>query len=288
MKRIVVALLVLGAATTAGGQEPTLAQAIDKAADYVASYRARVSGAVLEELVMLIELAGPRMRVPVRLASDLVLVDTGSGLIALRDPYSIDTVALRKREPRIASELAEPTLAGWGRAQAYSREHAYHFRADVVWWGSDPTSVFRFIERGNHGLLNYKLDGRKRINGVQTMAIRFQEIKEHDKKYLLGTPGNAHSSGRLWIDPATGAIHQTELWVESTTETVRCQITYTLDKSLGLMLPQQGHQSYDLREAGSGMLAGGTSSVGRRLSLESTVTYSNARYSKIDLSKIVR
>lgn len=284
-----IALAVVGLSVVASSaQEVPLADGLARAADYVASYRSKISGVTLEEQLLLIELSGMRMRVPQRLASDLVFIDTGSGLMTLRDLFAIDTTPTRERQPRIINLLAEPTIKGWQRAQEYARQGAHYFLADVVWWGSDPAAVFRFIEPANQPLLTYKLEGRKRVQGVQVMGIGFREKQARERKYLLGTPGNAYCSGRFWIEPATGAIHQTELWVESPTETVRSQFTYALEPSLGVLLPREGTQTYDAREPGTGMTNMGGGAIGRRLSLESSTKYTNARYTKIDLSRISR
>ena len=279
------ALAALAAAETMGvsAQEPSLADALAKTASYVASYREKVSGVTLEEQMMLIELHGTVMRAPRRLASDLVFVNTSSGLIGLRDLYAIDTNPTRERQPRITDLLVEPTMVGWQRAQDYTRQGAHFFLADIVWWGSEPMPVLRFVEPEFQSRISYKLDGRKRVQGVQVIAIRFTETEERGRTYLLGSPGNARCSGRFWIAPATGAIHQTELWVESVTETVRASFTYAQDPGLGLLLPKEAGHTYDAREAGTGFNA-----VGRRLTLESTTKFSNARYTKIDLSKIRR
>ena len=290
MIRIAAVAFGLGAVATlaAGAQDVALPDALKRAAEYVVQYRTKVSGVTLEEQMMLIELQGTVMRVPRRLASDLVFVDTANGLVGLRDMYAIDTNPVRERLPRISRLLEEPTTVGWQLSQNYSREHAHFFLADVVWWGSEPASVLRFIDAEFQPRITYKLDGKKKVRGVQVIGIGFREPVERGKKYLLETPGNAHCSGRFWIDPATGAIHQTELWVESPTETIRGQITYDVDKTLGLLLPVEGGHTYDAREAGSGISNMGGGSVGRRLSLESTTKYSNARYAKIDLTKIRR
>jgi hypothetical protein len=278
--------VALAALATAGtmsvsAQEPSLADALAKTAKYVAEYRTKISGVTLEEQMMLIELHGTVMRVPRRLASDLVFVNTGSGLVTLRDLFAIDTNPTRERTPRITNLLAEPTAVGWQRAQDYQRQGVHHFLADVVWWGSEPSSVLRFVDPEFHSRITYKLDGRKRIQGVQVIAIRFTETEERGRTYLLGSPGNARCLGRFWIDPATGAIHQTELWVESNTETVRGQTTYAVDPALGWLLPKEAGHTFDAREKGTGFNA-----VGRRLSLESTTKFRKPRYTKIDLSRI--
>ena len=105
---------------------------------------------------------------------------------------------------------------------------------------------------------------------------------------MLGTPSNPQSSGRFWIDPATGAIHQTELWVQSDTDTARIQIVYAPDAKLGMLLPREATQTFESRERSAGLNSMSSSAAQSKLSFESTAKYSNATYVAIDLSRVVR
>ena len=270
------------------GQGLTLSEGVRKAAEYVAAYRVKVSGASLEERLLLTELDPARRQAPQRIDSDVVLLNITDRLLSLRDLFAIDTRALRPREPRIVTRLAPPTQAGWQAAQEFSRENANYLLANVVLWFSDPVIALRFIEAEHQPRMTYTLDGRKRINGVQVSGIRFQERLEKDTIYLLDTPGNPRASGRIWIDPATGAIHQTELWIESKTDTARIQVVYAPDTALGMLLPREATATFDARERGTGITSMGSGGAGTRMTFDAIATYANARYTPIDLSKITK
>ena len=237
----------LRALTAAGGfavwlSVPTAAQdklsvntLIERGTDYLVAYAPRVSGVILEEQYMLIEIAGS-MTTPLRIASDVVLINLNGQVIALRDPYAVDTKPLRERTPRINTLLAEPTTEGWGLAQQYWRQSQFHFRAEIVVHASEPMLALQFLAPINQSKVTYRLDGQKKMNGVAVAGIRFQEPTARDKQYLLGTRGNAAASGRFWMDPATGAVHQTELWLESPSESARIQVNYGLDAALGILV----------------------------------------------------
>ena len=291
MRRLVsAAILALGATALAAppGQDPSLADALAKAGAYVSSYRTKASGIVLDEMLLLTEVGGVKMQVPQRVASDFLLINVSDRLFSLRDIYAIDTKPTRERVVRIVNELKEPTVAGWGRAERFAQENAHYLRANVVIWYSEPPLALRFIQTENQPGIEYKLEGRKRLNNVQTIGIGYKEKRSELKKYLLGTPSNPHASGRIWIDPATGAVHMTELWVQSDTDTARIQVNYAPDATLGVLIPKDASHSFDERERGTGMSSMGAGGAGRRMSFEANAKYTNPRYTPIDLSKIIR
>ena len=278
---------ILGVLVLAGSlpaqQSPALADLLARAAAYVASYAERVSGAVLEEEYLLMEL-GPRMQVPKRIGSDVVFLSLNGLVIALRDVYAIDTTPLRERTPRIPELLARPTPEKWQLAQEYARQGHFHFLTEIVIRGSEPTLALQFIAEANQTAITYRLDGRKALNGVQLLGVRFEETKRRDGVYLLDTRGNAAASGRFWIDPADGTIQQTELWLESSTEVARMSVTYAAHPALKLWLPKETTETYESRQIGVGASASGSAhNLVHRV--EGKARYSNARYSPIDLTK---
>lgn len=266
---------------------PTLADLLRLGAVYHTTYSTKVSGVTLEELLLLTELSGTQMRVPQRISSDVVLVKLNEGgqVIGLRDPFAIDTRVLRPREPRIIDALEKPTLASWNAVQGYVRENAQFLLANVVVWFSDPMLALQFVAASNQPRMTYKLEGTKKMNGVEVYGVGFQENERTESAYLLATPGNPRASGRLWIDPANGAIHQTELWVQSETDTARIKVIYAPDAKLKLLLPHEASHAFETRELGSGGVVGPR---GAKLGFDANATYSHPRYTPIDLTHVAR
>ena len=272
-----------------GKQDSALVDALGRTADYVSTYRPKVSGVMLEEFFMLTEIAGSKMRVPRRISSDIVLLNITERLASVRDIYAIDTKPTRERQPRIFGLLKEPTMAAWERVKEISQENAYHFGAEVVLWYSDPVLALRFIEGEHQPRFTYRLEGKKKVNDVQVIGVGFKEVQKPQFTYLLGLPGNPTGSGRIWIDPATGAIHQTELWIQSESDSVRVQVTFAPDANVGgLPLPRQAGHSFETREGPMGTSNMGRGALGRKLAFEANARYSNTRYTPIDLGKITK
>jgi hypothetical protein len=288
IRRVLCTVIAAGwVAIHASAQSPTLPDLLKKAGDFVADYRGKVSGVALEEQMLLMEIGATQMLVPRRLTSDLVLLNISERLMALRDLYAIDTKSVRPREDRIIKALAEPTIRAWNQVQEYAREGDYQFLGNVVIWYSDPMIALRFVEREHQQRMTFRLEGRKKIDGIQVVGLGFKENRAERKAYLLGTPSNPFASGRIWIDPTTGAVYLTELWLQSDVDTCRITITYAADKTLQVPLPREGTGDFEARES-----TGGTYSLGsdlrRRQRFELTLKYTNPKYASVDLSKISR
>jgi hypothetical protein len=218
-----------------------------------------------------------------------VFVNLNGGVAALRDPYAVDTKPLRERTPRITSLLATPTATtrDWATAIQYPPQGALYFGIDIVLKVNEPTFALRFISHGVQSDLKYSLDGKKKINGVDTLGIRFEEPAGQDKKYLVGTRGNARASGRIWVDPATGGVHLTELWLDSKADTANIAVKYVPYPAVDLVLPSETNETYEEREAASGprdfSRGVDTSRGGNRISFQASARYSKPTYAPIDL-----
>ena len=288
VRTVLAAAIAVGTLVHASAQQPTLPDLLGRGAEYVEQYRAKASGLAVEEQLLLSELTTQRP-VPRRLASDLVLINVQERLTGYRDPFSIDTKAVRERQPRITKALAVPTMAAWEQVQGFTREGAYLFISNVVLWYSDPVLALRFIEKEHQARMTYKLEGRKKMNGVEVHGVGFKENREERKVYLLDTPDNPHSSGRFWIDATTGAVHQTELWVQSETAIARVTVNYAPDAKLNLLVPRDASHQFEMRERGSGLTNMGSSGHSvRSTKFESNAKYANPQLTPIDLARITR
>jgi hypothetical protein len=285
--RIAIAVTASAVVTPVLAQKgPAVDDVLRAAGEYVTEYTSRASGVTLEEGFTMRDLAGGRVGHTMRISSDLVLLNLKGTLIALRDPFAIDGKPLRERAPRIMSALAEPSQAAWSQAQAHAAEFIRYFQHETVLRVSEPALALRFVAPENQARSTFRLDGRKRFSGVETVGLRFQETKRAEADYVVATQGHALGSGRMWVDPATGRVHQTELWMQSPLEFVRITVDYAREDALDLWLPASAVQTFEISEmVGSGIseMGGGLPGVARR-SIEVRATYTNPRHTPLDLS----
>jgi outer membrane lipoprotein-sorting protein len=281
---LVLATALLFTLSLANAQAPTVEALLEAASDYVAAYASKVSGVSLEEQYTITEVSGGRMSTPQRLSSDVVLLNLDGKVISLRDAYAIDNSPMRERQPRIISLLTKPTTETWEQAQAYASESFRHMKHELIARLNEPTLALQFLSADYKNRVTFKLDGKKKLDGIETFGLRFQEPKNKEQSYIMETRGKALSSGRLWTDPATGRVHQTELWLQSGSETVRVTVTYAREATLGLWLPSTMFDEYQTSERTGEFSNMGAGGYNARQDFQCRATYSNARYTPIELS----
>lgn len=287
-------LVLMAGLTLAASQQPTLEEVLARAAEYHTTYTQRLSGVTLNEEAQVLDVTGGKARGVIRISSDVVFVNLQGQVAALRDPYAVDTQALRPRTPRIAALLAAPatpTSRDWDLAASYPAQGSIHFILDLQVKVNEPTTALQFISPKFQPSMKYRLDGRKKINDVETVGVRFEEPTGRDQFHVLGTRSNARATGRFWIDPLTGAIHQSELWVDSKLENAVVLVKYARHATLGLLLPTEMTDTYEEREGGGaprqmGRGANPRGSVPSRVSVQSRSIYTGATYSPINLSRL--
>lgn len=278
------------------GEQPALKleDVLARAAEYHTAYVQKTSGVSLDEQVQILDVTGGRTRGTVRVSSDVVLVGLQGQVIALRDPYAVDTQPLREKGSRISKLLgapATPSLKDWELASSYPAKGSVHFLLDIQLKVNEPTSALQFISAALQPKMKYRLDGNKKMNKVPVVGVRFEEPTAQNATHLLGTRSNARATGRIWIDPVTGAVHQTELWVDSKAENAIVSVKYAPHAELGLMLPTEMIDSYDEREGGGGPRQMGSGadpsgSVATRVSVQGRANYSKAAFAAIDLTRL--
>jgi hypothetical protein len=119
----------------------------------------------------------------------------------------------------------------------------------------------------------------KSQDGAQVAVVKF---KVTDATGLLPVPAGATTSGRFWIEAATGAVTQTELSISGTNFRCRAAAKYKRDAALGLWLPATLFQQVEISGSIEGAPnLGGTTSTdmmsGARQSLEGRASYSKYR-----------
>jgi hypothetical protein len=281
----VVAFLLPATDPSLASQAPSADELVTAATAYLKTYAQKVSGVTLDEELMLTENAMAVRATPQRLSSNMILLNVGGEMLGMRDVYAVDTRTLREKDPRIARVLAEPTPVTWQAAQQYSREHAIYLRANVVVWFSDPVLVMRCLNERARPRLTFKVEGSKRLNGVQVYGLGFKETDKEPSGSILQMPSDPLVSGRFWVEPGTGRIHQTEFWPQSDVHTARVQVVYAPDETLGVLLPKSALQNFETRERGTGISGTGGGGNAARISFEGSAKYANPRYTPIDLSR---
>ena len=272
----IVGLSLLLAAPVAA-QQPSVDDLLAAARKYVADYIPKIAGALLDERYTLIDASSGTMGVPARIASDVMLVIANGQITAVRDAYSVNGAKIRDAKPRLPALLTNITQASWAQAQQLSLPSQQYFVAEIVLHMNNPLAALNYIAPPDPSKFTYTVEGKKKMDGVEVFGLRFVEKTGDNVKYQLGTRYNAAVSGKYWVEPGTGVIHQTEFYAESKFESGRTVVTYSLAKDLGVWLPSKSVETYQERAETSGIQGMGAGGPATSRRLEANVAYSVPR-----------
>ena len=277
MRLVTATALVVAATTLVAAQQPSVDEVRAAGGKYLAEYLPKISGTLLDERYTLIDASSGSMGVPNRISSDLVLLYANGTAMSVRDAYSVNGAKIRDQKPRLLELLTNVTQASWSQAQQIAQPSQQYFIAEIVLHMNGPLTVLNFMTPPDPGRFTYTIEGRKKMDGVEVVGLRFQEKTGDNIKYVLGTRYNAYASGKFWLEPATGVIHQTEFYAESKLESGRTVVTYALSKDLNLWLPSKSVETYQERAETSGITGMGAGGPATSRRLEANASYSNPK-----------
>ena len=245
------ALVVIMAFTSA--QQDNTPTAIDRAALYVAEFVNRFSRIVAEEVYIQERLEGVstsernvRTKQRRELTSDFLFVrtsDTADWLV-LRDVRLVDRRAVRSRENTLLGLFASSADQARALADGLAAENARYSLSN--WPGiNNPLIALSLLQNEYRHRFRFTEDQSNARD--DTVVVRF---REQSRPTLLRVPsgGEIILQGRLWIDPSTGRVSQTELAVGTN---IVITTIFGHDSELDMDVP------IEMRERYSGMFATG-------------------------------
>jgi len=269
-----VLVLVLPFAPSVGAQKPpALPDLLKLAGDSVAQYAGQLGTIAADEEFMQFETTSGRMSTPKRVNSVVVLHGTPDGTLhTFRDLVAIDTVPVRAKDDRLAALFKNPTQASITSAESMTEEAVRAYFGPNLHLLDNPLLAIDLLRTANQENSTWKVDGTKKVNGVQTAVLKFSE----KGKGRLVTGGSY--LGRYWIDPATGAIHQTEMGFVLEAGQIHATVKFTKDAQLGLLVPSELSEVAEMSSPQGGlsnMGAGGQ--LSGRQSVEGRASYNGYR-----------
>ena len=261
---VVLALMVAPLASRA--QEPTLADVLARATDYVDQFHDQLSGMVAEERYE------QRSRAPVTigfgrdpdrrrvLQSDFLLIrpDGEDRYYGFRDVFEVDGRAIRDRQERLTRLFLDPSLSADRQIKGMRMESARYNLGGVERNFNTPTYALLFLhssyklrfefERVTDTSPRLGLDPPADIDGV--WVLRYTEA--WPTTIIRGRDGrNLPAKGRFWIEPETGRVVITELIVDDAAVDATITVRYEADDTMGHLVPVEMRERYDNRRRGS-------------------------------------
>jgi hypothetical protein len=273
-----IAVTVLGGTTAAGWvpQKPQVADVLRAAAGYLSAYAGKLAVTAEEDYV---QRNTATSSAPRRLQSDVVMVGLpDGGIIGYRDVFAVDSSKVRERDERmLALFRGKNPAASQDAAKRLEDELAHYYLSPNLRTLDAPGLALEFLREANQPNSEFAIENVRTANGVQVATVKFTE---RPSSRMLPTPEGSKTSGKFWVEVATGAVTQTELTIDHR-EFFRFHISakYVNDPGVGLWVPAEVLQEVEVRtptkNAHSNMGAGGT--LGTRQTYEGRARYSKYR-----------
>jgi hypothetical protein len=276
---LIVGLAWLGSATFAAQKPPALPDLLKLATDYVAQYAQQLSAVAAKEEFTQYETSTGQMGTPKRLTSAIVLFGQSDGsILTFRDVMAIDTVAVRPQDDRLAALFTPVSDASLTGAQQFTDAAVRSYYSTNFHVLDSPVMAFDLLRPQNQSNYTFKIDGTKKINGVETAVIKF---REKGKGHVIP---DAAAVGTFWVDVTNGAIQQTELGLIADSVNAHTTVKFTKDAQLGLLVPSDLFEQVETSSRGTGMSdMGGGGGMGGHEGLEGRAVYS--KYRRVSASR---
>jgi len=227
---------------------------VERAAAYVEQFQRRFGTMVTEEryeqsiqeAIAIGARSRPQME-RVVLVSDFLLVQVpGEGWMPFRDVFERNGQKLRDREERLANLfLNGSSRSSVEQASQIMFESTRYNIGTIERTINLPTLPMVYLTEAHRGRFQFELVKRDSDDGT---LVQFREVR--GPTYISTRNGrDMPSTGRFWLDEASGAIRRTELDVEDSTVEAHIKVTYRLDAGLGVWVPVRMEERY--RDRGS-------------------------------------
>jgi hypothetical protein len=222
---------------------------VDRATAYVDEFQRRFGSMVTEERyeqsVQEAMAIGARTRPQferVVLVSDFLLVQVpGEGWMPFRDVFERNGQKVRDREERLARLfLNGSSRSSVDQARQIMLEGARYNIGTIERTINLPTLPLVYLTPAHRDRFTFELGKRDAQDGTE---VEYREVKGPT---YISTRGarDIPSTGRFWVDEATGAIRRTELDAVDSTVEAHIKVTYRMDDGLGLWVPVRMEERY--------------------------------------------
>jgi hypothetical protein len=165
--------------------------------------------------------------------------------LSFRDVFEVDGRAVRDREQRFDRLFRTPTSQLATDAGRIANESARFNLGRVTRNINSPTTALVFLQPPYVNLIKWSLDARAKRDDTRVWELRFTQdrapyaVTEHG-----GRPVRA--SGRLWLEPGTGRIRETDLLLRATSVTSRVNTRYGPMASADILVPVRMEDDYEM------------------------------------------
>jgi hypothetical protein len=182
----------------------------------------------------------------------LVRLPDGHAWFGFRDVVHVDGRDVTREGRPMAQVLSERTASAYDEALAIMRGNAKYNIGDIYRTINVPLQALDLLHPQNRTRLDFHADGRGRVGDQEAAIVAFQERSVPTLPTLVsdGFGGELLARGRVWIEPATGAVLRTELGFNGRAarflKDSSIRVDYRRDPKLQVLLPTEMEETYGL------------------------------------------
>ncbi len=250
----------LGALVLAAPQTTTAAQPlVDRAAAYVTEYARSLSSFVAEERYdQWLRTGGLAVRQPGanpmrpsayeqrrHLVSDYALVKVGgpNGWVSFRDVLEVDGRPVEGHGDHLATLFLESPATAMRQAARIAGEGERFNLGNMSRAINMPTLALMALSDLHRDRFQFSVGDERRIEGVRARALDFAEL--YGPTLVRGAGGaDLRATGTIWIEPESGTVLQSILRTNDGALDSQITVSYRLDKTLELWVPEKMEEIY--------------------------------------------
>lgn len=179
------------------------------------------------------------------LIAELVMVrlQEAAGWISFRDVLTVNNRRVSDREERLLKLLQSPAPNALAQARQIAQESARFNLGRIPRTVNVPDMALEYLQPKHAGRIALEAGRNETIDGRLVVVLAFSErtgpsiIRSMAGRDLL-------ARGRVWAEPASGAIVRTELLVEDRSSKGRITVDFGIDPRLGIRVPIKMTERY--------------------------------------------
>ena len=237
---------VLSASESFAQTPPTLDGLLDRMGAYLLEYETQLSSVVAEEQF---EQRVSRTAMLKVLDSDIAFMRLPGGMewLGFRDVRKVNFHPVKQTGPSI-SEVLTSSNGDVGKALTIAQESGRHNLGLPRTINPVSTAPLEIIHPRHRNAHAYEMGTAERVRGVPTTIVSFTEtarptlVREPNGTYLV-------SSGRVWIEPASGAVRRVEWSYQAEKRNPRSQppqlrVEFAPNSQLGFLVPVEMRERF--------------------------------------------
>ncbi|MDP1570951.1 MAG: hypothetical protein Q8L86_13220 [Vicinamibacterales bacterium] len=186
----------------------------------------------------------------------------GTGWTPFRDVLRVNGYRVHDRDKRLTDLFEKPSPTTAAQARRIMDESSRYNIGTVLRTINIPVLAILFLLPEHDARFAFEDGGTDRVGRETARVITFEE-RQYPTLVRTNHGLDQPSSGRFWIDPATGRVLKTEHITEGAEIEATIATTYRWDEKLSMMVPARMDEEYR-----------GYFATGR---IRGTATYSNYR-----------